>query len=285
MKISIITASYNYENYIKETIESVIEQTYQDWEMIVVDDGSSDNSLAVIDSYCKKDSRIKLFTHENNINKGLKDTLLLGLEKAQGDWVVFLESDDYISPDYLEKKLSVIEKHPDVNIIINDVNLLGEHSKTLTKHFKQINKALKKDNQPVDLSRPLMKKNHIVTFSIVMMKKILLENIDFECPIKPLLDYYIWAQIARNNKFYYIDEKLTTWRIHNDSYIKNARTCNEDSYLNFNLKKAEFIYKNKNNLMYLFYILAYRYKFYRKTIMKVHFKEKSISFLGRQLKW
>ena len=62
-KISIITASYNYENFIKETIESVIAQTIQDWEMVIVDDGSTDNSINIIKEYCQKDSRIKLFTN------------------------------------------------------------------------------------------------------------------------------------------------------------------------------------------------------------------------------
>lgn len=92
--ISIITASYNYENYIKETIESVLNQTYTNWELIIVDDGSKDNSVEVIKSYCEKDSRIKLFQHEGGVNKGLAETIKLGISKAQGEWIAFLESDD-----------------------------------------------------------------------------------------------------------------------------------------------------------------------------------------------
>ena len=103
--ISIITASYNYENYIKETIESILAQTYSDWEMIIVDDGSKDNSINVIKSYCDRDSRIKLFTHDENKNKGLAATLQLGLKEAKGDWIIFLESDDYIAPNYIAKKI------------------------------------------------------------------------------------------------------------------------------------------------------------------------------------
>ena len=145
MTISIITTSYNYGQYISETIESVIAQTYQDWEMIIVDDGSSDNSVSIIQSYCQKDQRIKLFSHENHVNKGLIETLLLGLKQAQNDWIVFLESDDSITPDYLEKKVAVIKKHPDVKFIINDVNLIGDDAdkQRLDKHFKIINKVLK----------------------------------------------------------------------------------------------------------------------------------------------
>ena len=287
MKISIITASYNYEQYIKETIESVLAQTYQDWEMIIIDDGSSDNSVDVIKSYCSKDSRIKLFTHENNINKDLKETILLGLEKAEGDWIVFLESDDSITPDYLEKKCEVIKKHPDVKFIINDVNLTGEHTdkQRLTKHLKLINNAFKHKKQPVTLSNYLMERNYIVTFSIVMIHRDVLLGIDFDCPVPPLLDYYLWAQVVRSFKVYYLDEKLTNWRIHNNSYIKSANKFDGKSYLKFNLKKTEFIYKGKNNLLYLFYSIYYKWNSIRKSILKIHIKDKTICFLGKWYQW
>ena len=98
--ISIVTASYNYEQYIGETIQSVLNQTYTDWELIIVDDCSSDNSLKVIKSF--DDDRIKLFVNKKNM--GLKYTVKRGVELAKGDWVVFLESDDLITPDYLENK-------------------------------------------------------------------------------------------------------------------------------------------------------------------------------------
>ena len=79
MKISIFTASYNAEKTIKETIESVLNQTHNDWELIIVDDGSRDNSLEIIKSYCQKDERMKLYTHKDDINKGLKETVKFGL--------------------------------------------------------------------------------------------------------------------------------------------------------------------------------------------------------------
>ena len=125
-KISVVTASYNYENYIKETIESVLAQTYTDWEMIIVDDGSKDNSVEVIKSYCEKDSRIELYQHENAVNKGLVETVKLGIEKASGEWLVFLESDDTITPDYMEVKLDALSNHPELVFIFNDINMFGD---------------------------------------------------------------------------------------------------------------------------------------------------------------
>ena len=97
MKISIVTASYNYQDYIKETIQSVLDQTYSDWELIIVDDCSTDNSVDVIKSF--SDDRIKLFINEKNL--GLAETIKLGIENATGEWIAFLESDDILREDYL----------------------------------------------------------------------------------------------------------------------------------------------------------------------------------------
>lgn len=118
--ISIVTASYNYAQYIGETIQSVLNQTYSDWELVIVDDCSSDNSVEVIKSF--KDERIKLYVNGKNL--GLKGTVKRGIELAQGNWIVFLESDDVITPDYLKKKVEIAQKYPDVVLIFNDCEFL-----------------------------------------------------------------------------------------------------------------------------------------------------------------
>ncbi len=291
LSISIITASYNYENYIKETIESVIAQTYKNWELIIVDDGSTDNSVSVIKSYCKKDDRIKLYTHENNINKGLKDTLLLGLEKAKNDFVVFLESDDTITPDYLEKKVKIIKENPNVKFIINDVNLMGEveEKNRLNKHFKITDRILKSAEQPLDLSCEMYKLNYIVSFSVVMCDKNIFTNLDFDTPIKPLLDYYLWCQILRNYKVYYINEKLTNWRLHKNSYISDMKNISVKQNILFDIKKYEFLYKNKNNLIYYYNILFLDLKYYwkyflefRRKFIKIHMRDSEIYLMGKR---
>lgn len=221
--ISIITASYNYENYIKETIESVLAQTYSDWEMIIVDDGSRDNSINVIKSYCDRDSRIKLFTHDENKNKGLAATLQLGLKEAKGDWIIFLESDDYIAPNYIAKKIEIINKYPKINFIFNDVKPFGEglelNSENVCKnYFVKMHKILDKKTFPTNLSDEFIKLNFIPTFSCVMVKKDIVNNLNFKSPIPQFLDTFLWSQILSKNECYFINEKLTNFRIHRSSY-------------------------------------------------------------------
>ena len=142
---SIITASYNYAKYIAETMDSVLAQTYQDWELIVVDDGSKDNSVEIIKSYCQKDSRVKLFQHENGVNKGLAQTLKLGIEKASGEWITFLESDDTLVETALQKRFEFLRKNPATQFVFNDVNRFGEKSaidKTNSSYFRSNKKML-----------------------------------------------------------------------------------------------------------------------------------------------
>lgn len=215
--ISIITASYNYEQYITETIQSVLNQTYTDWEMIIVDDCSTDNSIEVINSF--KDDRIKLFKNEKNL--GLKETLLHGLQKASGEWIVFLESDDLISPDYLEKKLGIAQNFPEVSIIFNDVKQFGNEEiiKKVEAPFIKNNLYLSKKKYPCNIFKEFNVQNRILTFSCFMCKKEILKEEYFNTPIDKLLDWWLYIHLTHKNYVYYIPEKLTQWRMHSNSYI------------------------------------------------------------------
>ena len=275
-RISIITASYNYEEYIGETIESVINQTFEDWEMIIVDDGSSDNSLEVIKKYCEKDSRIKLFQHENGANKGLCETVKLGIKKAQAEWIVFLESDDTLTPDYLEAKLDVAKNYPEVEFIFNDVKMFGDEKviAKLGRYFEHTKMVLDNKSYPADLKKYFNKRNLIPTFSVVMVKKELIEKIDFNVEFNPWLDWYLWSQIARNNKLYYLDKKLSNWRMHKNSYISAQPT---------ELQRHRFkrqIYNALNSSNFIIELFAFL-KFIRRQIFRVNFKKKIICFMGK----
>ena len=259
-KVSIITASYNYSEYIKETIESVIKQTCPDWEMIIVDDGSTDGSVDIIESYCKKDSRIQLYTHENRQNKGLAETLKLGISKAQTNWICFLESDDTIVPDCLEKKLKIAEQYPNTTLIFNDIHQFGDQSllRSYKSYIRKQKHYLNKIKFPSKLLDIYQKKrmNIIPTFSCVMIKKDVLQTLDFKCPVKNMLDYYLWLQLAKNHDFYYIDEKLTNWRMHGNSYINSEKNLYTDYYKLYK-KRLEFLYNtvplSKNFSLFLWY--------------------------------
>lgn len=114
MKISVIVPVYNAERYISRCVDSILKQTYSDWELLLVDDGSKDNSLAILNDYGKKDSRIRTF-HQENAGAGAARNV--GLENAIGDYIVFIDSDDFVEPEFFSL---IIEKNTDV--VFLDVN-------------------------------------------------------------------------------------------------------------------------------------------------------------------
>ena len=107
--VSIITPAYNSEKYIAETILSVLAQSYQNWEMIIIDDSSTDKTAEIISSFQEKDSRIKYIY--NSTNKGSAYSRNVALQKAKGKWIAFLDSDDLWHPKKLEKQIEFMKKN------------------------------------------------------------------------------------------------------------------------------------------------------------------------------
>lgn len=254
MKISILMASYNYAQYIEEAINSVINQIYKDWELIIVDDGSSDNSIEIIKSFCKKDERIKLFCHENNQNKGLKETILLGLKNATGEWIAFLESDDVFDPDNLQKKVEISQKHPEVKLIFNKVRFLSEKKLKRQKAFEQIQEKLSKIKFPKNIFYDFYINNMILTFSCVMVETQSLKNTDFNTPFDAFFDWWLWIHLAYKNQFYYIDKELNSWRLHPKSYILKSK---KPIFNPIQVQAYKNIYKKNNKPLKLAFFMFF----------------------------
>lgn len=119
--ISIIIPVYNTEKYIRRCIDSVIAQSYSDWELILVDDGSTDESGKICDEYVEKDERIRVFHKENG---GVSSARNVGLDNANGEWVTFVDSDDYLQNDALEVLLGHLSAGTD--LIIGGYKILDE---------------------------------------------------------------------------------------------------------------------------------------------------------------
>ena len=255
MKISIVMASYNYASIIGEAIESVINQTYKDWELIIVDDGSTDNSVEVIKKYLN-DNRIKLYINEKNL--GLAKTVRKGIQYSTSDWIAFLESDDKFFPNALEEKVKAISKNAD--IIFTNLELIGNENLKLLylQHFENIKtywKLLINTGFVENFAQYISNVNLIPTFSVVMVKKNLLMKCKFNSLCKSSLDYFLWAQLSLY-KVYYIDKKLTYWRLHDDSYINRDKQNWLKKYI-FNIIIYSYTIKNYNRILQFFKLLHY----------------------------
>ncbi|MBQ0033269.1 MAG: glycosyltransferase, partial [bacterium] len=220
-KISVIVASYNYEKYIGETLDSILAQTYDKYEVIVIDDGSKDNSVEVIRKYAARSKKIKLYQHEGGVNKGLPATVKLGVEKASGDYIAFCESDDLWMPTNLEEKVVLIRKSKrKAKVIINDIKTFGDPNRcrqleTIVVHrMKRLDKV-----ENIISPEEFREKNWICTFSCCMVERKLLASCNFLSTPRPSnLDWWLWRQICYENAIYVVRNKLTCWRCH-QSYM------------------------------------------------------------------
>lgn len=247
--VSVIVASYNYQDYIRKTLESLVNQTYKNIEIIVVDDGSSDDSLSVISEFTKKHKNVFLYTHPNHENKGLSETIQLALKHCHGQWVAFCESDDYYDINNINEKLKFIKQHPDLDLVTNALTVNGGtvwDSRYINWTYKILRRA-KKNYFSYFIPNVL-----IVTFSSVMIKKTVLENLDFDTPVKPWLDFWLWRQVALNGKIGFIDKKLTTFIRHPESYIHREKAEKLELNRKSFIKQSDRLLYKKHGLKFLY---------------------------------
>lgn len=205
--VSIITPAYNCADYIEECIESIMNQTYQNWEMIIVNDKSIDNTQSIVESYVKKDSRIKLFNQEKNV--GAAAARNKALELSQGRFVAFLDSDDVWKPNKLERQL--------------DFMLINSYGFTFTSYELMSDKPEDKKKVfrvPKKINYNQYLKNTIIGNLTVVMDKELLGEIRVE--VGYLEDVLTWMKyLGQGNIAYGLDENLAMYRVAENSVSSN----------------------------------------------------------------
>jgi hypothetical protein len=216
--VSIITPSYNSEKFIRDTMESVLFQTYKNWEMIIVDDVSPDNSNEIIEKYSKKDSRIKLIKLEKNSGPAVARNR--AIQEAKGRYIAFLDADDLWKPEKLEKQIKFMEE--------KNCALSYSTYETMSEEGVLQNKYI---NPPLKISyKDLLKSNYIgcltAIYDIQKIGKVYMPN------ISKRQDYGLWLKILRKTNFAYgMDESLAVYRIRS-----NSVSSNKFKLLKFNYK-------------------------------------------------
>ena len=132
-KVSVILPIYNASTYLKECIDSLINQTYSNIEIIAINDGSTDESVKIIEQYMKKDNRIKLYNNEKNMK--LIYTLNKGLSLSSGDYIARMDSDDICRLNRIEKQVEFMEKNKDIQLCGSKIKAFGDNYQ---KYFKTL---------------------------------------------------------------------------------------------------------------------------------------------------
>ncbi len=235
---SVVIAVFNKEHFVRKTIDSVISQTFGDFEIIIVNDGSTDGSLRIIESF--KDDRIIVFTTENG---GASAARNLGIEKATGKFIAFLDADDYWHPTFLEAMQTSTERFPEMKIHAAAMEVdTGKKVIPPSYSFVQNN-----DIEVLEFFESSQKDSVLSTSSGVFAKELFSEIGDFDTSIKSGQDTDLWIRMALEYNLAFTNKVLVRYIFEPNSLSKQNHYASKLNFDKFrNLEK-----ENRNLKMFL----------------------------------
>lgn len=235
--ISIIVPIYNVEKYLPKCIESIINQTYTDLEILLIDDGSTDNSGLICDKYASIDNRIKVIHKKNG---GVSSARNIGLNEANGNYIAFVDSDDYIEKNMYEKMISIINKY-NVDIVSCNYNHVNEK----IEPFFKLDKDEYINNKTKLIEDIFQYKNYDMILFNKLYKKYIWKNIRFPLGINLAEDLMmLYPTINLANTFYCLKETLYN-KVTRENGLTNSKKIND--YINNVLAYEDFLLKVKQN--------------------------------------
>ena len=209
-KVSVIMPAYNAEKYIGEAIDTVIAQEFADWELVVVDDGSTDSTPELLAAY--NDDRIKVVTQQNGGEAAARNT---GLRNAVGDYIAFLDSDDFYVPTTLSDRLRYLDAHPEFGVLVAD-GVFCDEAGTEGEPISSI-----RDREYVgNILEPLILNPGVVSVPVgITARRALITEHDlwFDTEVGYGTDWDFWTRLARYTDFGFIPTKTYKYRIHGNN--------------------------------------------------------------------
>jgi glycosyltransferase involved in cell wall biosynthesis len=223
--VSVIVPVYNSRRFLREAVESVLKQTFTDWEMLLVDDGSLDGSAAIAAEYAREHAlKIQLLFHPDKGNHGVSATRNRGIDHAGGQYLAFLDADDVWLPHRLEKQVPVLEKYPEAGLVYGLSMCVDEQSRSLTRPtgpFSYLGEyGVGIPGPPFDAYAGYLVGSLFAPVSTVLVRThIVKECGGFALGLRfQVEDQVMWTQVARRTRFYFINETLALYRVHNTSW-------------------------------------------------------------------
>ena len=206
--VSIIIPIYNSEKYLKECLNSLFEQTYENIEIIAVDDGSTDSSLQILQDYS---DRLKIFSQENN---GLYSALKVGISKIQGKWCKWFSPDDVLYLNAVEIQVNEAKKHLDNTILYSNWDVIDENGKLLRKFHESNNNDLSRFEYNIRLLHGQQININTALIPSILFNKPGIRKLDD--PVAIDYDFFLNSALFHDVKFHLIPQSLVKYRIHSD---------------------------------------------------------------------
>jgi len=233
-KVSVILPAYNAEKYIKEAVDSILSQTFRDFELIVINDCSKDSTEKILLSYT--DPRLVYVKNEQNL--GVAGTLNKGLKLAKGQYIARMDADDISLPQRFEKQVAYLDSHENTAVLGTALERFGEGMPSQTRYFSQ---------DPEQMKIDLFFSCGLAHPSIMMRADVIRKLGGYDLEFEGLEDYELWCRAAREYQVSALPEVLFRYRVHSGQVTKNP----SEKYLSRmqNLKKRQLAELNISNNM------------------------------------
>jgi Glycosyltransferases, probably involved in cell wall biogenesis len=221
-KVSVIIPCYNRRDFIAETVESVLRQTWPNIELIVVDDGSTDGSREILESF---GSKLQLMEHPGRANRGQSAAINLGIEACTGEYVAILDSDDLFAPQKIEKQVTFLIDHPEIGLVYANGNSIDVRGNVLYKFYD------KDHSEPSFSARILLDCYFLIPNNSLIRKSVFASSGLFDEDLRAAQDHDMAIRISEVARIAYIPECLFYYRRHKDSIsFKNVKTRWQNGY-------------------------------------------------------
>ena len=214
-KVTVLMSVYNGEKYLEEAVNSILNQTFEDFEFLIINDGSTDRTLSKLKNY--SDSRIKILNNEKNL--GLTRSLNIGLKRSKGKYIARMDADDVSMPERLKEEIEFLDSHEDYAAVGTFVYVLDENSEIIRRSKNPIEDAEIREN--------LVYGNCINHGSVMLRKSCLLDVGYYNETMVRSQDYELWIRLSKKYRLSNLPEYLYKWREHKKNieakYIKEQR--------------------------------------------------------------
>jgi len=234
-KITVLMSVYNGEEYLKETIESILNQTFADFEFLILNDGSFDKTAKILKKYKKKDKRIKVITNKKNL--GLTRSLNKGLKLVKGKYIARMDADDISNKNRLKTQYDLLERNPGVGLVSNWAQLIDEKGEKL--------RAWKTNYSPEGIYYILNFRNCLTHPTVMFRKNIVLKIGGYNEGIVRAQDYELWYRLSKKTKIYQIQKILLYLRRTKKGISYRFVQDQEKSVFNLVKKNLESLCKEK----------------------------------------
>ncbi|MCP8464853.1 glycosyltransferase [Pseudomonas sp. ZM23] len=207
--VSVFIPSYNYERYIAEAIDSILAQTWQDWELVIVDDASTDGSRALIERYVERYPQ-KIRAHFLEQNGGQARSARLGLQLCRGRYISFLAADDVATPQRLEQGVALLDSRPDVAAAFSRVGAIDAQGREL-----QVETVFNKDFS--SMRQELLAGNFLCATSTIARRDVLLAEGAWNSELRAVEDYDLWVRLLARHELVRVDEVWVKYRLHDSN--------------------------------------------------------------------